>query len=176
MRAALPPLVSIHDTNPSVARAFAAAFDGDHRVTVRCAHIFDDAPYAYGVVSPANSFGDMSGGIDLIYARRWPGLEARVQRRIRELCGPNGLPVGAAITVPTEDPRLPCLIVAPTMRTPEPVPWTRNAFLAFRAALQQAAIRGMNHILCPGLCTLTGRMDPEEAAAQMRDAWAEMVA
>ena len=36
------------------------------------------------IVSPANSFGFMNGGIDAVYMHMFPGIEARTQKRIKE--------------------------------------------------------------------------------------------
>ena len=88
------------------------------------------------------------------------------------------LPVGQALIVPTEDPRLPWLISAPTMRVPMRVADTTNAYLAFRATLCAAIQHNTEHpdapirvIACPGLGTGEGRMPPEQCATQMRYAW-----
>jgi O-acetyl-ADP-ribose deacetylase (regulator of RNase III) len=161
------------DTQPSVTEALTAAFGGAAAVTVWCASIFAYLP-ASAIVSPANSFGWMDGGIDMAYASRWPGIEPRVQETIALTFGAQGLPVGAALTVPTYAAEVPWLIVAPTMRVPEPVSQTRNAYMAFRAALQQARLRMFDTVLCPGLATLSGRMHPIHAARQMRQAYNEV--
>ena len=34
---------------------------------------------------------------------------------------------------------------------------------------------GIEDVFCPGLCTLTGRVDPEEAATEMAHAYARSV-
>lgn len=162
------------DLIQDVAEALAGAFAGVPDVAVYCGSIFDQTP-ATAIISPANSFGSMGGGIDLAYARRWPGVEARVQTRIATLFGSLGLPVGAALTVPTEGADVPWLVVAPTMRVPGPVTSTRNAFMAMRAALQQARMRRFDRVLCPGLGTLTGRIPPRDAARQMREAYDEVM-
>ena len=72
---------------------------------------------ADAVVSPANSFGFMRGGVDGVYTRVFgSGVEAGLQAIIRTL--PSGeLPVGEALVVPTGHGRIPWLISAPTMRT-----------------------------------------------------------
>lgn len=157
------------DLNEVVAHALGSAFAGTP-ATVMYGNILAVGG-ADAIVSPANSHGWMDGGIDLHYARRWPGLEQRTQEMIRRDW--NGLlPVGEAALVPTEDADLPFMICAPTMVTPGPVPGTQNAFLAMRAALRVAASNpGIRRILCPGLCTLSGCMPPFIAAWQMRAAW-----
>ena len=85
------------------------------------------------IVSPANSFGFMGGGIDAAYARFFGrDLESRLQAKLRkDFYG--GLPVGQAILLlPTQHRLIPWLISAPTMRVPMDISNTPNAFLAFR--------------------------------------------
>ena len=133
---------------------------------------------ADAIVSPANSFGYMDGGLDLVYSEffGWD-LEARVRERV--LADHLGeLPVGQAIVVPTDHARFRWLISAPTMRVPANVAETANAMLAFRAVLAAAAAHNAAHpsdpigsIAVPGLCTGEGRMPPERCARQMRYAW-----
>jgi O-acetyl-ADP-ribose deacetylase (regulator of RNase III) len=70
------------------------------------------------VVSPANSFGFMDGGVDAAYLRYFgPELQVQVKSRITERHH-GELPVGAADIVETGDHQIPYLIVAPTMRVP----------------------------------------------------------
>lgn len=157
----------LRDRNPAVVSAWALAFK-DTQVTVSTGDIFDAFP-ASAAVSPANSHGYMDGGIDLAYARRWPDIEARVQEQIRHEIG--GLPIGRATHVLTGEEKCPWLLVAPTMTTPGPVPNTANAYLALLAALCRARDVGLRSIVCPGLCTWSGRMHPDIAAWQMRAAW-----
>jgi O-acetyl-ADP-ribose deacetylase (regulator of RNase III) len=88
-----------------------------------------------GVVSPANSFGWMRGGIDGVYSRWLPGIEDRVRAAIAARYGAGGndggrrggrggrrgepeLPVGSALIVPTGAASPAWLISAPTMRLP----------------------------------------------------------
>jgi O-acetyl-ADP-ribose deacetylase (regulator of RNase III) len=70
------------------------------------------------VVSPANSFGFMDGGIDAEYAKFFGGdLPAPVRAMIAERHHGEML-VGSADLVETNHERIPHLIVAPTMRVP----------------------------------------------------------
>lgn len=129
-------------------------------------------------VSPANSYGIMDGGIDLVYSRAFQLLQEKV---FKAVSGHGGLiPVGVAevIRVPVSrfvDDPVSYLIVAPTMVIPEPVPNTINAYLAMRAAAKAVACHNtiahpkdqINSIACPGLCTATGRMKHQNAARQM---------
>lgn len=133
---------------------------------------------ADAMVSPANSFGIMDGGLDLaIRSALGSSIQGDVQRAILERHH-GELPVGAAEILPTNHPRWPHLVVAPTMRVPESVAQTVNAYLAFRAVL--LAVRRHNagadappirSLLVPGLGTGIGAMDARRCAAQMRMAF-----
>lgn len=123
------------------------------------------------LVSPANSFGLMDGGIDAhIIDVFGPALEQRVQDEIwRVYRGEQ--PVGTCLLVPTGDPRCPWLAHCPTMRVPMDVSWTNHAYAAFLAALTSADNAGIGVLCCPGLGTHTGHIPPDVAARQMRFAY-----
>lgn len=159
------------DTNPVVAHALHTLFADMADVSVLNGNILTLSGDA--IVSPANSYGRMDGGIDAAYVRHF-GIE--LQRRVQAAIGSyyeDGLPVGEAITVKTGHGKVPLLISAPTMRVPGVVRDTDHAYQAMRAALRQAKKHRVETLLCPGLCTLTGHMDPYEAATQMRRAYDE---
>ena len=185
----MPPLeIHLRDLSGTLAAAWEEAFAGVPGVTVSQGDIFstrpgplpDDAPIdvaADAVVSPANSFGFMDGGIDAVYTHQFGfALEGRLQALLAAEHG-GELPVGCAVIVETGSPEIPWCISAPTMRVPEAVPDTANAYLAFRAALRAvlahnaAGRRPIRRILSPGLATTTGWMPPGRCAAQMRAAW-----
>jgi O-acetyl-ADP-ribose deacetylase (regulator of RNase III) len=158
-----------------MADAWQSAFDGCSDVEVSCGDIFDVR--ADAIVSPANSFGFMNGGIDFAYSRHFGwNLQKNLQKVIREEYY-GELPVGNAVIVETGNPDIKYLISAPTMRIPQDVSETVNAYLAFRAVL--IAVKEFNEksgnkiksILCPGLGTLTGCIAPEACAIQMKKAY-----
>lgn len=132
---------------------------------------------ADAMVSPANSFGIMDGGIDL-YIRDALGFETerRLQRQIIENYY-GELPVGIALIVETDSDKWPYMVSAPTMRVPEDVSNTLNSYLAFRAVLH--AVKTFNEsnkdairsLVCPGLATGIGCMPAKKCAAQMRVAY-----
>jgi O-acetyl-ADP-ribose deacetylase (regulator of RNase III) len=78
------------------------------------------------------------------------------------------LPVGTAELVETGDTRWPILVVAPTMRVPESVAQTLNAYLAFRAVVIACKRAEIPSVICCGLGTGIGAMEPQRAAVQMR--------
>ena len=126
------------------------------------------------LVSPANSFALMDGGIDTAIIHHFGvPLEERVQREIwRVYRGEQ--PVGTCLMVPTGTPQCPWLAHCPTMRVPKDVAWTNNAYQAFLAALTIAEATGVQRLACPGLATGAGHMPVDVCARQMRfafDCW-----
>lgn len=155
--------------------AWSQVFESNANVELVLGDIFDYE--ADAMVSPANSFGIMDGGLDL-YIREKLGFETedKVQEQILK-CHHGELPVGSAIIVRTNNEKWPYLISAPTMRVPEDVSNTLNSYLAFRAVL--LCVRNFNEsgkgriktIVCPGLATGAGHMPARRCAAQMRVAF-----
>jgi O-acetyl-ADP-ribose deacetylase (regulator of RNase III) len=116
------------------------------------------------LVSPANSFGFMDGGIDAVYTRAYPDVQAEVQHRIAVEHG-GELLVGQAIVVNGYTSMHPGFIIAPTMRTPATdLRGTINPYLAMRG-IMKLIVGGP--VLCPGLGTASGGMDPHVALFQM---------
>lgn len=131
------------------------------------------------VVSPANSFGFMDGGLDHSLSLRFGwDVQERLQELIRRL-PVSELLVGQALLVPTGDVRIPWLISAPTMRLPAPVEGTLNAYLAMKAVLSIAQTTGnlppISSIAVPGLGTGVGRLHLTTAALQMYIAYREII-
>jgi O-acetyl-ADP-ribose deacetylase (regulator of RNase III) len=123
---------------------------------------------ADAVVSPANSFGFMDGGVDWAYLQFFGAeLQTRVQMMIR-LQKFQELLVGDAIVVPTYNEAIRFLIVAPTMRVPKIITDPADVMLATRAAIRMACNFRMKHIIMPGMGTGCGRVRPDIAARAMR--------
>ncbi len=132
---------------------------------------------ADALVSPANSFGVMDGGLDgKLRDYFGPSIEQRVRERIAAQFH-GELPVGLACIVETSHERHPYLICAPTMRCPADVSGTVNAYLAMKAILNEAIGHARPlRIAVPGLCSLTGGMGAPQVARQMRIAYERVVA
>lgn len=119
------------------------------------------------LVSPANSFGYMNGGIDNIYSQMFPGIQQQVQHKIstfgiKDNSNRNYLPIGSAITVPTNSKSCPHIISAPTMFLPGSISNTNNIYNAFLAILQITVNNPNATIACLGLGTGVGQMDPKQ--------------
>ena len=123
--------IILSDINPAITDAY-EKFCGDLKIVeVNEGSILDLSCDA--VVSPANSYGFMDGGIDMAYSQffGW-GVQERLQHKI--LNRHHGeLLVGQAEIVETNDQQIPFLIAAPTMRVPMRLDNTVNIYLAARA-------------------------------------------
>lgn len=154
------------DADATVAVALREAFRFFPEVSVEAADLLAVANNT--VVSPANSYGFMDGGIDATF-RAFFG--AVVEDRVREAIGrrPEGyLPVGASLVIRTGDARIPYMVVAPTMLSPEQIS-KENCYRAMRAVLRIAASQKEvgRAVYCPGLGTGVGMVSPDEAAQEM---------
>jgi O-acetyl-ADP-ribose deacetylase (regulator of RNase III) len=168
----------LRDINHQMAEAWGLFFANEPDVEISHGDIFDQP--ADAIVSPANSFGFMDGGIDLVYSDRF-GWE--LQNDLQDLIRNEHhgeLPVGQAVIVPIKgDETYRWLVIAPTMRVPMNVSGTVNAYLAFRATLRAVLDHNRNagaqdqirSILCPGLGTAIGRMPAAVCSQQMFLAW-----
>ncbi len=160
------------DPQPSLVEQWRLHFDGLPSVEVVQGR-FQDIPEFDCMVSPANSFGLMDGGVDAAITQFF-GVELmqRVQRRIlTEYLGEQ--PVGTSMIVETGHPKHPFLAHSPTMRVPMSIAGTDNVYLAMWAMLlavrdhNAANERPINVVACPGLGTGTGETLASEAARQM---------
>jgi len=124
------------------------------------------------IVSPANSYGFMDGGIDRQYTEFFgltpqQNIQERIARREE-----GYLPVGSAILVKTGHKKIPYMISSPTMISPGAVP-ASNTFYAMAAILNcyERNKQYIDKIYCPGLATGTGRVAPEIATDEMAHAY-----
>jgi len=141
------------------------------------------------VVSPANSFGFMDGGIDHLYSQRFGW---GVQRKLRELIQiryHGELVVGSAEIVETDNMTIPFVIAAPTMRVPMILRDTVNPYLSARAVMllvkhgifSSGSLEGeqissaVQSIAFPGLGTGIGQVSPNTCAHQVKTAIEEVM-
>ncbi len=163
------------DTNPRMVEAWRNFFIEEMNVTTLLGDLTEVSCDA--IVSPANSFGFMDGGVDYAISIRlgWE-LQFELQKKIKEL--PEGeLLVGRAMTIETGDEVIPYLISAPTMRVPMNFNThsSINAYLAMKATLIEAKKHPkIEYVAIPGFCTGVGKMMPEIAARQMYMAYREI--
>jgi O-acetyl-ADP-ribose deacetylase (regulator of RNase III) len=159
--------ISICDLNPLfVAEAHHLLMELPNVMEVAHRSVLDRPTAA--VVSPANSFGFMDGGVDWAYLQFFgEQLQTRVQLVIR-LQKFQELLVGSAVAVPTYHEAIRFLIVAPTMRVPKIITDPADVMLATRAAVRVATDFRFDHIVMPGMGTGCGQVAPNIAARAMR--------
>jgi O-acetyl-ADP-ribose deacetylase (regulator of RNase III) len=183
-RAARVPELVLCAVDQPLADAWRSVAAGmDERVRVYRGSLLD-VP-AQAVVSPANSYGWMRGGIDGVYAQTFPQIEERVRSAVLAYHG-GELPIGESLIVPTGIPAPAWLISAPTMREPgqvlpedtvHPYLAARAVFLSWRdGRLEQGdeVRQAVETIAMPGLGTGVGRVAPQTCAKQVAAAWDEV--
>lgn len=168
------PLIYLRDTNPNLVECWKHYFKEDLNVSISQGDIFDIE--ANAIVSPANGFGRMDGGIDAVYIKKF-GVQ--LEEQVKALIAPMGeLPVGSALYLHVQNGLY--LIVAPTMRHPPfNLDNTLNPYYSFRAALlkakELAAMAGIESIICPGMGTGSGQACVDMTARQMYAAYHNVV-
>jgi len=176
----LPSKLYLIDRAPRLIEAWRNAFSLFSEVEPIQGDYFQKS--AHAIVSPANSFGIMDGGLDLAIRDK---LGYVVQGMIQEVIlekHHGELPVGAAEIVRINSEHWKFIIAAPTMRVPEFVSNSLNAYLAFRAILvavenfnRKAGSREIDSLVCCGLGAGVGGMDPVRCAGQMMLAYKSMI-
>ena len=157
----LPATFYLIDRSQELAREWQEQFVKCPAIEVLSGDYFQKS--ADAIVSPANSFGIMDGGLDLAIRNE---LGFAIEQKVQEVIVQKyhgELPVGCAEIVDTNDMRWKYLIDAPTMRIPQPIRFTINTYLAFRAILvaienfnQAHGVAAINSCICPGLGTGVG--------------------
>lgn len=167
--------------------AWHRAFAGVKNVSVFQGSIMD--VQADALVSPANSFGFMDGGLDL---RLREFLGVHVENKLRDIIAKDyfgELLVGQAILLETANSTYPFLFSAPTMRVPMVLPPdTINSYLATRAVLllwkygvesipggETPVSSRIQTVAFPGMGTGVGRVPPATCARQMREAFDDVL-
>jgi O-acetyl-ADP-ribose deacetylase (regulator of RNase III) len=170
--------IILADINEEIVQSWRKRFAEMDDVSIHQGSIFDVECDA--IVSPANSFGFMDGGIDLRISEYFGW---HVQESLQEIirtkhCG--GLLVGDAEIVESKHPKIPYVIAAPTMRVPMNIADTINAYLAVRAVILlvqhghladgRVVKEVVKTVAFPGMGTGTGHVAPHICAFQMKEA------
>ena len=124
------------------------------------------------IVSAGNSFGEMNGGVDGIINTLLSSYTPHkyIQQDIKDILRKEHygeLHVGQSILIPTSHPKYTHLIYAPTMRVPEDVSKTINAYIAFRSVVITMMKNGLYSVSTPLFCTGAGNMCVEDCIHQM---------
>lgn len=167
---------------PEIAKAFERHFYDDENVEI-ISKPFETIPDFDCMVSAANSFGLMDGGVDAaITAFYGKQLMSRVQQHIvNEYFGEQ--PVGSAFIIGSGDHKHPWLVHAPTMRVPLIISGTDAVYLATRAALlavyhhnkTQSEHNKIRRVVFPAIGAGCGQVSPDSVAAQMKLAWCSII-
>ena len=175
----LPKTIYLIDSNTSLVEGWASEFSEYPSVIP-----LDDDYFckpADCIVSPANSFGYMDGGLDrAILYELGDQIQTSVQNSIKEKFH-GELPIGSSLIIETNNSKWPYLICAPTMRVPENVSGTLNAYLAFKAILSEivclnkAVPNTITSLVCCGLATGIGGLNVSLCAKQMKYAYELML-
>lgn len=183
--------IAFNVLHPDTAAAFAHAFRDAPNVIVDRKDICQST--ADCVVTAGNSFGYMDGGVDGAVNSMLSAFDAdeRIDAAVRRQIAARYFgeqPVGTCLLLETKHPRVRWLAHAPTMRLPEDVGGTLNAYAAFRAALTEILLHNkrpidyttqpsrIRSVLTTAFCTGAGSMSAEKSARQMRAAYDSMVA
>jgi O-acetyl-ADP-ribose deacetylase (regulator of RNase III) len=119
---------------------------------------------AHGVVNPANSLGEMGGGVAGLIRRR--GGEVIEQ----EAMARAPIPIGKAVATSAGTLPFRHVIHAPTMELPAMRTSPEKVSLAVTAALGCADELGLGSLAFPGMGTGVGRVPHRDAARAMLEA------
>ncbi|EBT4732183.1 phage tail protein [Salmonella enterica] len=163
---------------PAMAAAFELYFQNTENVEI-IRRPFETIPEFDCMVSAANGFGLMDGGVDAaITAFFGTQLQRRVQKYIiQEYLGEQ--PVGTAFVIETGNSKHPWLVHAPTMRVPLIIEGTDAVYNATRAALlaifqhnkSAGEDRKIKSVVFPAMGAGCGQVSPDCVARQMKLAW-----
>jgi len=169
------PYLVLCDIDEKLIEELKNQFNGKNRVQILLGNLLEQEGDA--VVSPANSYGFMDGGLDFLLCDYFgESIQERVQKAIREKHD-GVLSVGNAEIVETRDERFPYLICAPTMYVPQALGKSLNPYMAVKAVFS-AVVEFNKHnqtkinLICmSGLGTGVGKMPADVVSKQIRIAY-----
>ena len=173
-------IIQLVDRNQDMVDAWNSEFFECDDVTIHCDDFF--ALETDCIVSPANSFGFMDGGLDgVITQRLGPYTQINLQNKIA-IRPIKELLVGEAMLVATENDKIPWCISAPTMRVPATLlKNTPNVYLATKAIFGELldiahdrSSPDIKKVTISGLGTGVGRVPYDICAQQMKKAYDEV--
>jgi len=167
--------ITLFDRNKALCDEWNTAFEGIQDVDIICCNL-EELPGHDALVTAGNSYGVMTGGIDLAVRDMFGiGLQDLLQNDI--LMHKGTLSVGESLVIPFQKTgKFPIIIYTPTMIRPRKVGWSNAFYAAFSALITAAACDEVQSVAIPGLCTSTGRVPYEQAAKAMRLAYDAYIA
>ena len=128
-------------------------------------------PDVQGIVSPANSFGMMTGGLDKALRNHFgKSLQAAVRQKIlTEWVGEQPVGTSMSVAIPGFPGKI--LFHTPTMRTPSPILDYEVVYHCMRSALIEALKCGCKSLMVPAFGGETGRVPEKIIAGNMKTAY-----
>lgn len=162
--------IQLIDNNEEMCKQWRLQFKDCNDVVIHCGDFFSLKTEC--VVSPANSFGYMDGGLDVVISEKI-GWQVQNKLQVEIIENYHGeLLVGQAVLIATDFEEIPFCIAAPTMRVPTPIFNTVNVYLATKAIFQLLKKEShINTVTISGLGTGVGKMAFDIAAKQMKQAY-----
>jgi len=157
----------LFDINESLCKEFEKEFSSFSNVTILHTTL-EKLPPCDCIVSPANSFGLMDGGIDLAITNYFGvQLMERVQKYIiKNYAGEQ--PIGTSFIIETQNEKHQYLAHTPTMKVPIDIRNTDYVYQAMKSMLLEVnKHKEINSVACSGLGTATGRVPYSTASKQM---------
>lgn len=174
--------VSVIDLDSFVVSAYANAFSSHKNFKFKVDHIFANGPGT--LVSPANSYGIMDGGIDKDYLEYFGiPISLRIEDYIENFHA-GKLEIGDSQIVPTRDEIYPYIVFAPTIERPGELASSESVYSASKAIFQDILIHNyrlndvsssnlasIKTILMPGLGTGFGNLDARSSAFAVKQGY-----
>ena len=162
------------DIDKEMTRAFCRHFDGVDGVEAMQADFgsfMRDHPEVDGIVSPANSFGLLTGGFDkAVCAYFGEALQNAVRMKIlEEWFGEQTVGTSMVVAIPGAPGKK--LLHTPTMRKPAPIRDHQVVYLCMRSALMETIRNDLACLVVPAFGGKAGQIPPEVIAHSMRAAW-----
>lgn len=171
------PFLYLLAVRDELAAAFRSAFaDAENVIIVQddFERFMASHPEVDGIVSPANSFGMMTGGLDKAL-RDYFGMELQDAVRdviLTEWFGEQTVGTSIAVDIPGHSGKK--LMHTPTMRTPSIIIDYQTVYLCMRSALTAAIKSGVQHLMVPAFGGSTGQVPEDVIARNMREAYEQI--
>jgi len=173
-----PVELAFVDESPDVVNALASAFGRRRPEHVKfiLGNLFGCGPGV--IVSPSNSEGELSAGVDLQLKMLFPELESALGEHIRR--EPTGrLQIGRPAWIETSNPDHPAVIFSALLSTPADLATPNRVYKAsiavFRFVLEHPFPTQIRRVLFPGFGTGVAGLEPEIAARKMFQAYVHAV-
>lgn len=133
-----------------------------------------DQESIHALVLPAHTNGELDGEIDNAYARLFPGLEAAVKKRIKEVTNTGTLRIGSAVLLGINNKKCPFLMIMPILSNLEELKlgnesniyWATVGLLSLMHNIKKKKLT----VAVPCLGTGLSQMNASQSAIQVRKA------